>query len=89
MVKALGAESFAIRVVVATLSFISVGGLVSEVALALLHTSIPDSIDRLTFAAMGALTATLTKVAAGGRHEDATQVEVVNDPEQPVPVEPT
>jgi hypothetical protein len=78
-------DQFPTRVVVVALALVVVGGLAALVFLASTQTPIPDSLDRLVFAALGAISALLAKTShlSGG---DPAQVEVVNAPGDPVPV---
>lgn len=78
-------DTFATRVVVLALAFVVVGGLASVVFLASTQTPIPDALDRLVFASLGALSALLAKTAVSVT-PGPTPVEVTNAPTDPVPV---
>lgn len=79
-------DTFATRVVVLALALVVVGGMGSIVFLASTQTPIPDALDRLVFSALGAIGALLAKTAISVT-PGATQVEVTNTPDAPVPVE--
>jgi hypothetical protein len=77
-------DQFPIRVVVLALGMVVVGGMLVIAYLATTQTAIPDSLDRLVFGALTAVTALLAKTSttpAGG-----APVEIVNDNANPVPV---
>lgn len=78
-------DTFATRTVVLALAMVVVGGMGSIVFLASTQTPIPDALDRLVFASLGAISALLAKtaisVAAG-----STPVEITNPADNPVPV---
>jgi hypothetical protein len=79
-------DTFATRVVVIALAFVVVGGTAGIFWLASTQTPIPDSADRLVFAALGAISALLAKTALSVV-QGPQDVQVVNTPEEPVPVE--
>lgn len=74
-------DRFPTRVVVVALAIVVVGGLGAVTWLASTQTPIPDALDRLVFTALGSIGALLAKTAGDG------QVEITNDPANPVPVE--
>ena len=75
-------DLFPTRVVVVALALVVVGGLAAVTFLASTQTPIPDALDRLVFTALGSLGTLLAKTALEG-----SQVEIVNDDANPVPVE--
>lgn len=74
------ADLFPTRVVVIALAVVVVGGLGAIVFLASTQTPIPDALDRLVFASLGALSALLAKTSG-----------LIADPveEDPVDVRPS
>lgn len=78
-------DTFATRVVVLALAFVVVGGLGAIAFLASTQTPIPDALDRLVFASLGAISALLAKTALSVT-PGPTEVEVTNTESSPVPV---
>lgn len=79
-------DTFATRVVVIALAIVVVGGSGGIFWLASTQTPIPDSADRLVFAALGAISALLAKTAVSVM-QGPQPVEVTNTPADPVQVE--
>lgn len=75
-------DKFSVRAVVVVLGAVVLVVVLGEVWLASTGTSIPDSLDRLGFAALGAVGAMLAKTSTG-----PADVVVQNEPGQPVPVD--
>lgn len=79
-------DRFAIRTVVVVLGAVVLAVAVGELVLAFVHTSIPDSVDRLGFAALGAISGILAKTSStGATPSDPVPVAVVQPPGEPVP----
>jgi hypothetical protein len=81
-------DTFATRVVVIALAVVVVGGLAAVVFLASTETPIPDTLDRLVFSALGAISALLAKTAVSVA-TGTTPVEITNTADAPVPVSET
>ena len=79
----MNSDLFPTRVVVLALAFVVLGGLGAIVFLAATQTTIPDALDRLVFSALGAISALLAKTSGAV----VDKVEVVNDADDPVPVD--
>lgn len=79
----MSSDNFSVRVVVCVLGVGVLIGLVAMAYLSFTGTAIPDPLDRLTTLMAGALIGVLAKTSTA-----AEQVQVVNEPDQPVPVEP-
>lgn len=77
-------DSFAVHVVVVTIAAGAVIGLIVVGYLATTGTAIPDQLDRLVTLFAGALIGVLARTSSSS---DAQQVQVVNQPADPVPVE--
>lgn len=77
-------DQFPVRAVVVVLGTVVVIAMTGIVWLASTGTAIPDSLDRMGFAALGAIGALLARTSTGN---GPAQVEVVNEPEDAVPVE--
>lgn len=75
------------RIVVATLAAVVIIGVAAMSYLATTQTPIPDQLDRLVVGAMGALGAILATTRAAG--DPPAEVQVVNEADEPVPVEAT
>lgn len=79
-------DRFLPRVVVLALAFVVVGGLGAFVFLASTQTPIPDSLDRLVFGGLTSLGTLLAKTTYDKLTEGTQDVQVVNEPDAPVPV---
>ena len=79
-------DLFPTRVVVLALALVVVGGLASIVWLASTQTTIPDALDRLVFTSLGSLGTLLAKTTYDYM-KPTQEVEVMNTPENPVPVD--
>lgn len=75
-------DRFSVRAVVITLGAVVLFVVCGMIFLASTQTPIPDSLDRIGFAALGAVAGILAKTSIG-----AQDVQVVNEAEDAVPVE--
>lgn len=78
-------DRFTVRVVVATLAASVLGGLAAMAYLAMTQTPIPDQLDRLVNFLAGGLAGVLVSTRSTG--DPAQPVEIVNNEDQPVPVD--
>lgn len=77
-------DAFAVRVVTVTLAVVTLGVLAAVAFLSFTQTAIPDPLTRIGDVSLGALVGILAATRTS-----AQPVEVVNDPDQPVPVDET
>ena len=77
-------DHFAVRVVVVTIAAGAIIGLVAVGYLATTGTTIPDQLDRLVTLFAGALIGVLARTSSV---DDTQQVQVMNEPAEPIPVE--
>jgi hypothetical protein len=78
-------DKFSVRAVVIVLAIVAIGSLAAMVGLTIVHQQVPDSIDRAFTLSLGALIGVLAQTRTGG--QPAQDVNVVNEPANPVPVE--
>jgi hypothetical protein len=78
-------DSFAVKVVVCTLAIVTLGVVASVAFLSFTTTAIPDPLTRIGDVSLGALVGILAATRTSG----AQPVEVVNEADQPVPVDET
>lgn len=79
-------DHWSVRVVVGTICVCAVLGVVAVSYLAITGTTIPDQLDRLITLFAGGVLGVLARTSSGP--DDPQAVEVVNDPADPVPVDP-
>lgn len=76
-------DAFAVRVVTVTLAIVTLGVLAAVAFLSFTQTAIPDPLTRIGDVSLGALVGILAATRTSG----AQPVEVVNEADQPVPVD--
>jgi hypothetical protein len=85
---AVNSDTFAVRVVVVVLGVGVLLGLGTMAILAVMETPIPDQLDRLVTLMGGALIGVLAKTSTTGADDPPQPVQVMNEPDEGVPVVP-
>lgn len=79
-------DRFVIRVVVVTVALLAAVALIAMCGLALRHDPIPQDLKESFLMLAAALVGLLAKTSTPA--DDTQQVHVVNEPDEPIPVEP-
>lgn len=81
-------DRFTIRTVVVALAAVVVGGVACMGYLSMTQTPIPDQFDRLVTYLAGVLSGVLASTHSKSDEDPPDKVEVVNEPDNAVPVDP-